>query len=61
MDLAENDRNLRETLNPEKSLKILYTKLNECVDYAAVNPIIDGQVMHIAYSLVTEMGQFQED
>ena len=33
MDLAENDRKLQETFNPDKPLKSLYTRLNECVDY----------------------------
>ena len=32
--LAENDRKLRDTLNTAEPLKSLYTRLNECVDYA---------------------------
>ena len=61
-DLADNDKNLREPCNSDEPLKSLYTRLNECDDYATAvgEPIIEGQVIHIAYSLVTETGQFQE-
>ena len=40
-DLAKNGTKLREALNPNKPLEILYTSLNECVDYATVvvNPV----------------------
>ena len=43
-DLSENDRKLRETYNPDKRLKSLYTSLNECIDYATVagEPITEG-------------------
>ena len=34
IDLAENNRKLQETFNLDKPLKRLYTRLNECVDYA---------------------------
>ena len=60
--LAENDRKLWETYNPDEPLKILYTRLNECVDYSTATgePITEGQVVCIAYGLVAETGQFQE-
>ena len=62
-DLAKNDRKIRETYNTNDPPKSLYTRLNECVDYvsAAGKPIPEGQVVHIAYSLVVETGKFQED
>ena len=43
-DLAENERNLRENYNTNKPLERLYTRLNECVDYAttAGDPITEG-------------------
>ena len=63
MDLADNDRKLQETYNTEEPLKSLYTRLNECVDYstAAGEPISEVKVVRIAYGLVLETGQFQED
>ena len=63
MDLADNDKNLREACNPDKLLESLYTSLNECVDYttATGEPIIEGQVVPIAYGLVAKTGKFQED
>ena len=62
VDLEENDRKLRETYNPDKPLKSLYVRLNECVDYVTVagEPITEGQVVRISYSLVAETGKFQE-
>ena len=62
-DLAENNRKLRKTYNTDEPLESLYTSLNECLDYAtaAGEPIIEGQVVCITYSLVTETGQFKED
>ena len=41
MDLAASGTKLREAFNPNKPLEILYTSLNECVDYATVvvNPV----------------------
>ena len=59
----ENNRNLQETYNPDKPLEILYTRLNECVEYAntAVNPIPEGKSVRISYGLVTETRQFQKD
>ena len=53
-DLEENDRKLQETYNIYKPLKILYTSLNEYIDYAtaAGEPITEGQVVRIAYGLV---------
>ena len=63
IDLAENDANLREAFKPDKPLKILYTRMNECANYAttAGKPITEEQISHIAYVLVTETGQSQED
>ena len=63
MDLAENDRNLWETYNPDEPLESLYTRLNDCFDYmtAAGEPITELQVIRIAYHLVEETGKFQED
>ena len=62
-DLAKNNKKLRESYNLEKPLESLYTRLNECMDYAtaADEPIIEGQVVRIAYGLVAETGQFQDD
>ena len=62
-DLAKNDKKLREAYNPDDPLKSLYTRLNECVDYTTVagDPITEGQVVCIAYSLVAGKSQFQED
>ena len=63
MDLTENNKNLQENYNKDEPLKSLYTRLNECVDYATSTgkPIIEGQIVHNSYSLVTETGKFQED
>ena len=63
MDLAANGKNLREYFNPNNPLDSLYMRLNEWVDYATAEgeTITEGQVMHIAYSLVAETGQFQKD
>ena len=63
MDLAYNDKKLRDSCNPNEPLNSPYTRLNECVDYAAAagNPITEGQFIRISYVLVVEMGQFQED
>ena len=33
-DVMANDANLREQFNPDDPLKSLYTRLNECVNYA---------------------------
>ena len=43
MDLAYNDKKLRDSCNPDEPLNSLYTRLNECVDYAAAagNPITE--------------------
>ena len=62
-DLADNDRKLRENFNPDEPLESLYTRLNKCIDYAtaAGEPITEGQVVCIAYGLVTETWQSQED
>ena len=48
--LAENNRKLQETYNPDEPLEILYTKLNKCVDYAttAGEPITEGKFVRIA-------------
>ena len=32
--LVENNKNLRDPCNPEEPLESLYTRLNQCVDYA---------------------------
>ena len=62
-DLADNGKKLREANNTDNPLESLYTRLNECVDYATSTgkPIIEGQIVHNSYSLVTETGKFQED
>ena len=61
IDPANNKKNLRDPWNPDEPLKIIYMRLNECVEYAALagKPITEGQVIHIAYSLVAETGQSQ--
>ena len=61
-DLAKNNKNLREPYNLDEPPKSLYTRLNECVNYAtaAGEPINEGQVVRIAHGFVTETGQFQE-
>ena len=48
-DLAEINRKLQETYNLNEPLESLYTRLNECVDYAtlASEPITKGQVVRI--------------
>ena len=63
MDLAVNNTNLQEPFNTDEPLEILYTRLNECVKYAAAagKPVTEGQVLCIAYGLVAETGQFKED
>ena len=63
IDLTKNGTNLRETFNPDDPVESLYMRLNECVDYetAADNTVTEGQVMRIAYIIVAETGQFQED
>ena len=60
--LAENNRKLQETYNPDEPLEILYTKLNKCVDYAtaAGEPITEGQVIQISYGLVVVTGDFRK-
>ena len=62
-DLVENDNHLREPFNPNEPLESLYTRLNKCGDYgtAASNPITEGHISRIAYSLVMKTGQFKED
>ena len=35
-DFTDNENNLRELCNPDEPLKSLYTRLNECIDYATV-------------------------
>ena len=62
-DLSENDTHLRKVFNPDDPLKSLYTRLNKCGDYgtAASNPITEGHISRIAYSLVMKTGQFKED
>ena len=61
--LAENDRKLWETYNTDKPLESLYTRPNECVEYAtaAGEPITEGKFFGIAYGLVSETRQFQKD
>ena len=63
MDLAAIGTKLREDFNPNNPLESLYMRLNEWVDYAttAGETTTEVQVMHIAYGLVVETGQFQED
>ena len=48
-DLAEINRKLQETYNLNEPLESLYTRLNECVDYATSTsePITKGQVVRI--------------
>ena len=62
-DLSNNDKKLGEAYNTDDPLESLYTRLNECVDYttAAGDLITEGQFVRIAYGLVAEMAQFQED
>ena len=62
-DLAENNRNTRETFNPNKPLESLHMRLNKCVNYATVvgEPITEGQVSCIAYGIIAETGKFHED
>ena len=57
-DLAEKDRKIWETSNPDEPLKSLYTRLNKCVDYvtASGKHITEEQVVRIPYSLVAEIG-----
>ena len=61
-DLAENDTKLREAFNFDEPLKILYARLNECVEYptTANDSVTEGQIVCIAYGLIVETGQFQE-
>ena len=58
-DLTENDRKLQEIYNIDEPLESLYTRLNECVNYASVEggPITEGQVVLTAYCLVAETRQ----
>ena len=62
-DFADNDTKLREAFNPDNPLESLYMRLNKCIDYATVggDPITEGQIMRIAYSLIKETGKFQEN
>ena len=62
-NLAENNKKLREPCNPDETLKSLYTRLNECMDYAtaASDPITEVQAVRIAYGIVAETGKLQED
>ena len=57
-DLAENDRKLQETFNPDEPIESFYTSLNECADYAtaADDPITEGKFVRISYGLVAETG-----
>ena len=61
--LAKNNKNLREAYNTDEPLESLYTRIDECVDYttAGGEPITGGQVVRIAYRLVAETAQLQED
>ena len=61
--LEENERNLRKPCNTNETLKSLYMRLKKWVDNATAvgEPITEEQVVRISYSLVAEMGQFQED
>ena len=54
---------LREIYYLDDPLERLYTRFNECVDYATSSsePIIEGQLVRIAYGLVVETGKSQED
>ena len=53
--LAANYANLREPFNPSNPLESLYMRLNECIDCAtaAGEPITEGQVVRIAYAIIT--------
>ena len=45
INLADNSNKMKETCNPDDPLKILYTRLNKCVDCATAvgKPITEGQ------------------
>ena len=62
-DLTSNDTKLREAFNPDKPLESLHTRQNECAYYATVagKPATEGQVVSIAYGIVADTGNLQED
>ena len=62
-DLELNNYKMRQPFNIDEPVKSVYTRLNECIDYAnlAGKPITEEQVVRIAYGLIAETGQFQEN
>ena len=62
-DMAANDERLRASYNAEEPLESLIESLNECADFAtaAREPVLETQLVHIAYGLVDETGQYPED
>ena len=53
-DMVANDERLQASYNTEKPLKSLIERLNECADFAtaAGEPVLETQLVRIAYGLV---------
>ena len=62
-EVVLNDTKLQYPCNLDESIKGLYMRLNNCFNYttAAGDHVTEGNLVQIAYVLVTETGQVQED
>ena len=60
--MAAKDERLRASYNAEEPLDILIKRLDECANLAtaAGEPVLETQLVHIAYRLVAETGQYPE-
>ena len=62
-DMAANEKRLRSSYSAEEPLESLIEKLNECTDLAttASEPVLETQLVHIEYGLVTETVKYPEE
>ena len=60
--MAENNEILRASYNAEEPLESLIERLNECADFAtaAGAPVLETQLVRIAYRLMLETGKYPE-
>ena len=61
-DLEESEKRMKESYNAMKAVEVLFDQVEDAVEFAdnAAQPYTDLQVLHIAFNLIFETGQFTQ-
>ena len=63
MDMTVKNARLRVSYNAKEPLESLIERINECADFATADsePVLEAQLVCIAYGMVAKTGKYPED